>query len=694
MAEYAERGLTATTDATRLAMDYFALPSNEFIQKWLPGRAKELKLQTLPETWHSIVGSLGNPIQQRIVADDREQTNVLVLAGPGSGKTRVLVHRIAYLVRVRRENPRGILALAYNRHAAVEIRERLTALIGDDARRVTVLTCHSMAMRLTGHCFTGKRMQLNDDSFSEIIRQAAALVRGEGLPPDEADDQRERLLEGYRWILVDEYQDIEAEQYDLIGAMAGIRREDEQGRLSMFAVGDDDQNIYSFAGASVAFIRRFENDYSAKPAYLTDNYRSTANIIAAANEVIEPAHNRMKERHPIRIDRHRESAPAGGVLSKLDPVASGAVQVLSVGNSYEQQAMGVITELQRLATLVPGWSWADAAVIGRSWKELSPVWNYCEMQGIPVQSAAEDLGNLWRYREVQALVDELRDSGRKLIDATALRRFLSRGKSGPHWQALREGIEDYDLETGSQEQPLDHFVEWLVDWCRNVHHRQTGLLLLSAHRAKGLEFEHVAVIDGDWLRPGRGEDPDAPRRLYYVAMTRAKQSLLLARMGGHAHMLNGVDGVPGIKSRQLELPESVPPELYRLNVRAKLSEVNLGYAGRFASGHKVHRSIKRLQPGDPLELKQDDERWLLLDQAGNRVGRMARGFKPRPNMRYLETSVAAVITRVEEDSAPEYREHFRCPKWEVVVPRFILEPKESGVSKSRSFGRTAGLADG
>ena len=694
MAEYAERGLTATADAARLAMDYFALPSTEFIQKWLPGRTKELKLQTLPETWHAIVGSLGNPIQQRIVADNREQTNVLVLAGPGSGKTRVLVHRIAYLVRVRRENPRGILALAYNRHAAVEIRERLTALIGDDARRVTVLTCHSMAMRLTGHCFTGKRTQLTEDSFREIMRQAAALVRGEGLPPDEADDQRERLLEGYRWILVDEYQDIEAEQYELIGAMAGIRREDEQGRLSMFAVGDDDQNIYSFAGASVAFIRRFQNDYSSKPAYLTDNYRSTANIIAAANQVIEPAHNRMKERHPIRIDRHRESEPAGGLLSKLDPVASGAVQVVSVGNSYEQQAISVITELQRMAALVPGWSWAETAVIGRSWKELSPVWNYCEMQGIPVQSAAEDLGNLWRYREVQALVEEIRESGRKLIDAAALRQLLSRGKFGPHWQALREGIEDYDLETGGQEQPLAHFVEWLVDWCRNVHHRQTGLLLLSAHRAKGLEFEHVAVIDGDWLRPGRGEDPDAPRRLYYVAMTRAKQSLLLARMGGHAHMLDGVEGVPGIKSRRLELPESVPPELYRLHVRAKLSEVDLGYAGRFAEMNKVHQSIKRLQPGDALELKLDDERWLLLDKVGNLVGRMARGFKPRPNMRYLETSVAAVISRFEEDSASEYRQHFRCPKWEVVVPKFVLEPRETDRPATRSSDRAASSRGG
>jgi ATP-dependent DNA helicase RecQ len=205
----------------RLAMDYFALPRAEFIAKWLPDRHKDLQRQTLPETWRAIVESLNDPVQKRIVADDRERTNILVLAGPGSGKTRVLVHRIAYLVRVRRENPRAILALAYNRHAAVEIRERLAALIGEDARRVTVLTCHSIAMRLTGHCFTGKRLVLDDGAFRDVLRRAAALLRGEGLPPEEADAQRERLLEGFRWILVDEYQDIEAEQYELIGALAG-----------------------------------------------------------------------------------------------------------------------------------------------------------------------------------------------------------------------------------------------------------------------------------------------------------------------------------------------------------------------------------------------------------------------------------------------------------------------------------------
>ena len=157
MVEFATRGLDTMTEALGLAMDYFSLKEEAFLHRWLPDRSREIARETTPESWRTIVESLRNPVQQRIVADDREQTNVLVLAGPGSGKTRVLVHRIAYLVRARRENPRGILALAYNRHATVEIRRRLRELIGDDARGVTVLTCHGLAMRLAGASFSGAR---------------------------------------------------------------------------------------------------------------------------------------------------------------------------------------------------------------------------------------------------------------------------------------------------------------------------------------------------------------------------------------------------------------------------------------------------------------------------------------------------------------------------------------------------------
>ena len=263
MAEYAERGLSAMADALRLAMDYFGLSQEDFLRRWLPNKSEDLARQTTPESWRSIVESLRNPVQQRIVADDREHANVLVLAGPGSGKTRVLVHRIAYLLRVRRENPRSILALAYNRHAAVEIRRRLAELVGDDARGVLVYTCHGLAMRLVGASFSDRAEPLDDDAFGQVMRQAAVLLRGDGLPPEEVDEHRSRLLGGFRWILVDEYQDVGPEQYDLISALAGRTLANKDDKLSLFAVGDDDQNIYAFAGASVRFIRRFEEDYQA-----------------------------------------------------------------------------------------------------------------------------------------------------------------------------------------------------------------------------------------------------------------------------------------------------------------------------------------------------------------------------------------------------------------------------------------------
>ena len=174
--------------------------------------------------------SLNNRAQRDIVADDRQNTNALVLAGPGSGKTRVLVHRIAYLVRGRREDPRSILALAYNRHAAVQIRQRLHDLIGDDASGVTVLTCHALAMRLAGSTFARSIEQTEGQAqsiFDDILKEAIELLEGGRVAPDEADEQRERLLAGFRWILVDEYQDIKELEYSLISALAGWTKGDQ-----------------------------------------------------------------------------------------------------------------------------------------------------------------------------------------------------------------------------------------------------------------------------------------------------------------------------------------------------------------------------------------------------------------------------------------------------------------------------------
>ena len=697
MVEFARRGLDEMTGALQLAMDYFSLKEEEFLRLWLPERDREIGRETTPESWRTIVESLRHPVQQRIVADEREQTNVLVLAGPGSGKTRVLVHRIAFLVRARRENPRGILALAYNRHAAVEIRRRLRDLIGDDARGVTVLTCHGLAMRLAGASFSGRAERPAGETFQEVIRQAITLLRGEGLPEDEADERRERLLAGFRWILVDEYQDIDTDQYELISALAGRTRDEEDRKLTLFAVGDDDQNIYAFNGASVEFIRRFEADYGPKPAFLVENYRSTGHIVAAANSLIEPARNRMKAAYPIQVDRTRAKDSPGGAWQERDPVGQGRVQVLPARHDPISQAQVAMAELLRLSALAPDWDWSRCAVIAREWKFLEPVRAFCEVHGIPVQTGKEEIPRFWLLRETRVLVEWLRDREDRLVDASGLGVWVSACPPGPWTELLREALDEHALETGGKEVPVEHVIEWLAEWGRDVRRRQRGLLLVTAHGAKGLEFDHVAVLDGGWDRPGKGEDPDAPRRLLYVAMTRARQTLALTRFDGFRGSSPRVKFVgepeaPAYAGRARALPHEFPddvsvhhrsldgtqpetPELARQYRQPGLDEINLGFAGRHRSGNRVHRAIAALSPGDSLKARADEQgRWDLLDGSGTAVGRLASSFKAPAGTRLISATVHAIVSWSRAQSDVKYHAGLECDDWEVVVPELVFEP--------------------
>ena len=676
MAEYVQQGLGAMADALRLAMDYFSLPREDFLRRWLPDREREIARQTTPQSWRMIVESLNNPVQSRIVADDRDKTNVLVLSGPGSGKTRVLVHRIAYLIRVKRENPRGILALAYNRHAAVEIRRRLADLIGDDARGVMVLTCHALAMRLVGASFAGSANRVDNADFQDILRQAVALLQGEGLPPDEADEYRARLMSGFRWILVDEYQDIGPDQYALISALAGRTLSEEDDRLSLFAVGDDDQNIYAFSGSSVAFIQRFEEDYAATPVFLTDNYRSTAHIVETANAVIKSAKQRMKTTHPIHIDRARAKGTPGGAWAGHDAVAQGRVQILAAGNTPISQAQAAIAELKRLSSLTPHWNWSRCAVVAREWSYLDPVRSLCELEGIPVQMANEDFSGIWHLRETRSLVNWLREGDRQLVTGSDLTGWAVRQTSGPWMELLREAIDEYEIETSGAETSVDHFIEWLAEWGREARRRQRGLILLTAHRAKGLEFDHVVVLDGGWERVGQGEDADAPRRLYYVAITRARETLALAQLSGPHSILDALLDVPSVLRREahVNLPPAVP-ELSRRYRRLSLRDVFLSFAGYKGSGDDVHRAIAELSPGDSLKVRAGPHRWELVDSKGTVVGQLASGFIMPDGMRCTFATVMAIVTWDRERSEMQYRQGLRCDSWEVVVPELVLEPE-------------------
>ena len=680
MAEFAEQGLADVADALRLSLDYFELGEEEFVRRWLRGRRSEIDRQTTAASWKKIVGDLSSA-QRAIVAENRETTNALVLAGPGSGKTRVLVHRIAYLIRERRQNPRGILALAYNRHAAADVRRRLRDLIGDDANGVMVLTCHSLAMRLVGASFSGAASQTSDSKFSErldeVMAQATALLRGDEFEPDEAEEAEEsrtRVLAGFRWILVDEYQDIGKAEYDLISALAGRTASDDDARLTLFAVGDDDQNIYSFNGTSPEFIRRFEQDYDAKTEYLIDNYRSSRHIVDAANAVIAPATSRMKAKHTITVDKSRRGEPAGGTWSELDRVAAGKVQVVPAGSGRVSQAQAVMAELVRLSRLARGWDWSRCAVIAREWRQLEAVRSICVRDGISVQLANEHEMSLWHLRETQALRREIQRHGSNLVRSDELRAWLGRQPSGPWTELLAQAIEEHDIETGGAEMPAVSVIEWLAEWCRDTRRRQRGLLLLTAHRAKGLEFDHVVVLDGGWDMQHRDEDADASRRLYYVAMTRAKQTLTLMSLDG-AHPFHEAlrDSSSVLWRRAVRLPPPTP-ELGRSYRSLTLRNVYLSFAGREPAGDRLHHSIKRLSPGDSLQVRRRNDRWEVLDRRGTVVGMLAGSFEAPNGMHCVEASVSAIATWGKSQSDPQYTKELRCDQWEVVIPDLVFEP--------------------
>lgn len=667
MAQYAETGLAAMPDAMRLSEDYFVLTQDQFMKRWMRGKAREVRRQTTSASWKKIVEDLGNKTQEEIVADDRDHTNVLVLAGPGSGKTRVLVHRVAYLLRIKREDPRGILVLAYNRHAATEIRTRLTALIGEEAHGVTICTCHALAMRLVGASFSGFDAQSVD--FDKVVLEAVALLSGEGLSKAEAEAQRDSLLDGYRWILVDEYQDIGPEEYALISAVAGRSLDDADLKLSLFAVGDDDQNIYAFNGASVDFIRKFERDYRAKPCYLIENYRSTAHIITASNAVIAGAPERMKADHAICINTARSLGAPGGRMERCDPVAQGRVQLLDVGQGAMVQAIAAVDELIRLSGLDPDWDWRKTAIISRDWKSLDAVRSYAEARGLRVDMANEDLPTIWRLRETQALVAGLRARGAALLDLTDILTVLNAQPPNKWTRLLGEGIADLARDLQQKSMPAPDVVEWIAEWARDMRGAQRGLLLTTAHRAKGLEFDHVVILDGGWDRASRNEDPAAPRRLFYVAMTRARVSLTVLRSGTHALIEPTGDATLCRISPPDAEARDMPMKRFQL---PSLKAVDLSFVGRQRAGDAIHDAISAAQTHDPVTLAQDGTDWFILDRDGRRLGRMARSWQPPEGCVFHSGRIGAIVTWRKADNQETFQRRIKRDVWETVLPELVF----------------------
>ena len=211
-------------------------------------------------------------------------------------------------------------------------------------------------------------------------------------------------------------------------------------------------------------------------------------------------------------------------------------------------------------------------------------------------------------------------------------------------------------------------------------------MLLTAHRVKGLEFDHVVVLDGNWQSVSRGEDRDAPRRLYYVAMTRARKTLALARMPTPHPFQDALKDLPGVLRRNEHLGLSPPPsELFRSYRRLSLRDVFLGFAGYRKRNDPVHQAIAALSPGDRLGVQMGSRgRWELLNSDGIVVGQFAGGYKVPDDMLIKSATVLAIASWEKANSDPEYQQGIQCDRWEVVVPELVLEPMSKSQEPSEN----------
>ncbi|MBJ9976330.1 RecQ family ATP-dependent DNA helicase [Pseudomonas sp. S75] len=683
MREYAERAQQDPNAARGLLADYFGSDQASFLRRYFAGREAVLKYATSEASWDSIVLALSDT-QRTIVTDDLD-SNRLVLAGPGSGKTRVIVHRIAYLLRVRRVPASAIVALTFNRHAANQIRKRLVTLVGADAYGVSVMTYHSLALRLTGTRFE-RGEETDENTLQHLMKEAVDLLEGsllmpvedEGDPPseDDLDDARANLraslLRGYRFILVDEYQDIDELQYRLVSALADRGASDE-GKPCIVAVGDDDQNIYGWRDTNNRYIEEFRTSYSASDTFLVENYRSSGCIIAAANHVIGLNGQRLKSEAPVRIDARRRADPPGGNWQTLDPHRRGQVLRLLIDRTDEAkgncQAQAALGELQRLLALENG-VWDGCAVLARTHHYLATVQAWCEHHGVPYHLAADKDNGLpmIRQRTFVAAIDCLDRQTQALTAEQALQCI--QGVLDEHSAAFFEiAFDELAGELGECQLQSASIVAWLYDYAREIRRQPTsGLYLGTVHSAKGLEFRHVALLDGGWK--SKGTELDDERRLYYVGMTRAEQTLTLCEFSAD----NAFSGSLPVEIACESFNGPPLPELDKRYLQLSLKDIDLGYAGRQDATRDIHSALARLRRGDPLSMhkEQNSARYLMLDSTGTVVGRTANAFKPEFDMQVCE--VADILVRYAEDSDEAFRGYCKCDQWAVVVPRVCGVP--------------------
>ena len=585
---------------------------------------------------------------------------MLVMAGAGSGKTKVLTTRIAYMIE-RGIDPYNILAITFTNKAANEMKERIISLIGNKARMMQISTFHSFGLTIIKKYYEYVNLNRNftiidsDDALSLIkklvkdagydpkhynpktIRNKISSAKNELMSPDELDKftcneldsvvvsiyrkYQDRLLannsvdfddllllpirifknhpevlkiyqEEYKYILIDEYQDTNQVQYILTKMLSAKYK-------NICVVGDQDQSIYGFRGSNYRNILNFEKDYpNALVILLEENYRSTKNILGAANDIIANNKNRRdknlwtsnEEGDKITSKRCMdERDEASYVVSEINKLISSGVSHNDIAILYRTNAMSRNIEENLLGENIP------YKIVGSFYfynrREIKDLISYLRL----IYNTSDDISlsriinvpkrkiglktlekiSLNAINENKSMFDAI-ESGKELefkklilelikdseemsltelvddiLDKTGIKKELEHENTIESIARL-ENLEEFKSITLNFENrygiiSLEDFLNEisLVSDIEEAKDNKDVVTMMTVHAAKGLEFDYVFLVGMEEnLFPhsrsiSDNSELEEERRLCYVAVTRAKKKLYITSV--NSRLLYGLD---------------------------------------------------------------------------------------------------------------------------------------------------------
>jgi len=540
--EYAHKMLNDYKDALQFVEDYFQLTYRSFLQKYFRGsRQDDIKRNLTPTKFRQLFGEL-SPTQLQIIHDNKTQ-HMVVAAGPGSGKTKLLVHKLASLLLMEDVKHEQLLMLTFSRAAATEFKKRLQQLIGNAAHYIEIKTFHSYCFDLLG------KVGSIEKSGAILKKTVEKIKHGEV----EARQITKTVL------VIDEAQDMNEDEFRLIQILM-----EQNEEMRVIAVGDDDQNIFEFRGADSRYFEQLISANNANKHELLVNFRSKNNLVTFSNQLASGIQHRLKsnpiiahqrDNGKIKIVRHQSNhliTPL--VFDILNADHSGTIGVLTKTNHEALQITGLLVKNNMPAKLVH--THEDFNV-----HQLLEV-RFFLNQLFQDDSVSVIRDDQWAQAK-RKLIDTFRNSSKLDVCLNILMDF----------EAIHPKMKyKSDVDVFIRESKLEDF----------YHEKRETIVVSTIHKAKGKEFDHIyLMLEGDFPMT------EEVKRQLYVAMTRAKRALTV-------HLNSGIlDHVTAEDLERMEDHNRYPPPK-ELIMHLSFKEVWLDY---FINRQQV---ISQLQSGDEL----------------------------------------------------------------------------------------------